>query len=51
MKRGSENARGEVEQMTKRSARNKGARPKDMIREVKADGEGTAHEECGVEDG
>ena len=39
-KRGSENAIREGGEKTKRSSRNKGARPEDMIREVKAGGGG-----------
>ena len=39
-KRGSEDANEEGEEKTKRSPRNKGARPEDMIREVKAGGGG-----------
>ena len=50
-KRGSETTIGEGEEKTKRSPRNTGARPEDMIREVKAGGEGAAHEECGEVDG
>ena len=41
-KRGSENALGEEGEKTKRSARNKGAGPETMIREVKAGGGGAA---------
>ena len=41
-KPGSKNAIGEGEEKTKRSPRNKGAEPKDMIREVKAGGGGSS---------
>ena len=40
VKRGSEDANGEGGEKTNRSPRNKGARPKDMIREVKPGGGG-----------